>query len=105
MPTPTVILRKWTGRIRTAQQDEYVTYIAGTGLDDYSKTPGNLGFQMLLREIGIAPRKCVGRRSFVFAGNRQLMGTHSDTLFECNSASLEHPTLPIAARRPSSRPD
>ena len=52
MPTPTVILRKWTGRIRTAQQDEYVTYISGTGLDDYSRTPGNLGFQMLLREIG-----------------------------------------------------
>ena len=52
MPTPTVIFRKWTGRIRTAQQNEYVNYIAGTGLDDYSKTPGNLGFQMLLRELG-----------------------------------------------------
>jgi heme-degrading monooxygenase HmoA len=47
-----VILRKWTGRIRTAQQDEYVEYIAGTGLEDYAKTPGNLGFQMLLRELG-----------------------------------------------------
>jgi heme-degrading monooxygenase HmoA len=52
MTTPSVILRKWTGRIRTARQDEYVDYIAGTGLEDYAKTPGNLGFQMLLRELG-----------------------------------------------------
>lgn len=52
MPPSSVILRKWTGRIRTAQQDEYVDYIAGTGLEDYAKTPGNLGFQMLLRELG-----------------------------------------------------
>jgi heme-degrading monooxygenase HmoA len=47
-----VIFRKWTGRIRTAQQDEYVDYIVGTGLDDYAKTPGNLGFEMLLRDLG-----------------------------------------------------
>jgi len=52
MTSPSVILRKWTGRIRTAQQDEYVAYIAGTGIEDYAKTPGNLGFQMLLRELG-----------------------------------------------------
>src|SRR6185503_14252303 len=52
MTSPSVILRKWTGRIRTPQQDEYVAYIAGTGLEDYAKTPGNLGFQMLLRELG-----------------------------------------------------
>ena len=51
MTSPSVILRKWTGRIRTAQQDEYVAYIAGTGIEDYAKTPGNLGFQMLLREL------------------------------------------------------
>jgi heme-degrading monooxygenase HmoA len=52
MTSHSIILRKWTGRIRTAQQDEYVDYIAGTGLEDYAKTPGNLGFQMLLRELG-----------------------------------------------------
>jgi heme-degrading monooxygenase HmoA len=46
------ILRKWTGRIRTAQAREYVEYIAGTGLDDYARTPGNLGFEMLVRELG-----------------------------------------------------
>lgn len=47
-----VILRKWTGRIRTAQEQEYVAYIAGTGLEDYARTPGNLGFEMLLRNLG-----------------------------------------------------
>jgi heme-degrading monooxygenase HmoA len=52
MGTNHVIFRKWTGRIRTAQQEEYVQYIAGTGLDDYARTPGNLGFEMLLRDLG-----------------------------------------------------
>lgn len=52
MTTSHVIFRKWTGRIRTAQQDEYVAYIVGTGLDDYARTPGNLGFEMLLRDLG-----------------------------------------------------
>ena len=36
MTTPSVILRKWTSRIRTPQQDEYVAYNAGTGLEDYA---------------------------------------------------------------------
>lgn len=52
MSTSEVIFRKWTGRIRSAQQEEYVDYIAGTGLDDYARTPGNLGFEMLLRDLG-----------------------------------------------------
>ena len=52
MPSNTVILRKWTGRIRTSQEKEYVEYIAATGLQDYAKTPGNLGFEMLLRDLG-----------------------------------------------------
>ena len=46
------LLRRWTGRIRTSQQREYVEYIAATGLDDYARTPGNLGFEMLLRDLG-----------------------------------------------------
>ena len=52
MNTTAVILRKWTGRIRTDHEKEYVNYIAGTGLEDYGQTPSNLGFQMLLRELG-----------------------------------------------------
>lgn len=48
----TLILRKWTGVIRTADEAEYVAYIEGTGTADYAATPGNRGFQMLLRALG-----------------------------------------------------
>lgn len=51
MSTPKVILRQWTGRIRSTQRDEYVDYIFRTGLQDYASTPGNLGYQMLVREL------------------------------------------------------
>lgn len=47
-----VILRKWTGRIRTTDQKEYGTYVARTGAVDYSRTAGNLGFQILMRPLG-----------------------------------------------------
>ncbi|WP_210212495.1 hypothetical protein [Mesorhizobium sp. M2A.F.Ca.ET.042.01.1.1] len=47
-----VILRKWSGRIRTAEEEAYVAYIVKTGLKDYSETPGNLGCQMLMRTLG-----------------------------------------------------
>jgi len=47
-----VILRRWTGRIRTAERDAYRTYIERTGGSDYASTPGNLGFQMLFRDVG-----------------------------------------------------
>jgi hypothetical protein len=46
------ILRRWTGRIRTADADAYVRYIEETGLAEYRRTPGNLGCQMLLRDLG-----------------------------------------------------
>ena len=46
------ILRKWTGVIRTDDEAAYVDYIKATGLEDYASTPGNLGFQMLLRRLG-----------------------------------------------------
>lgn len=47
-----MILRRWTGRIRTAEEAEYRAYIAATGGADYRSTPGNLGWQMLFRELG-----------------------------------------------------
>ncbi|MCJ8157348.1 hypothetical protein [Sphingomonas sp. LaA6.9] len=47
-----IILRRWTGRIRTADRDAYVHYIEGTGGADYRNTHGNLGFQMLMRDLG-----------------------------------------------------
>jgi heme-degrading monooxygenase HmoA len=46
-----VILRRWTGRIRTADKADYADYIEGTGGADYTSTPGNLGFQMLFRDL------------------------------------------------------
>ena len=47
----TVILRRWSARIRTTDEDDYVAYIAGTGIADYRATPGNLGAQMLVRTL------------------------------------------------------
>jgi heme-degrading monooxygenase HmoA len=51
MSEPTIILRRWSSRIRTSNEDEYVAYIVATGLEDYGSTPGNLGYQMLLRAL------------------------------------------------------
>lgn len=47
-----MILRRWKGLIRTTDREAYVRYIEGTGGVDYGSTPGNLGFQMLLRDLG-----------------------------------------------------
>jgi len=47
-----MILRRWKGLIRTAERDAYRAYIEGTGGTDYTATPGNLGFQMLFRDLG-----------------------------------------------------
>jgi len=48
----TIILRRWSARIRTTDEADYIAYITGTGLDDYRATPGNLGAQMLVRTLG-----------------------------------------------------
>ena len=47
-----MILRKWSALIRTADEAEYVRYVEETGLEGYAATPGNLGFQLLLRTLG-----------------------------------------------------
>ncbi|MBW8812991.1 MAG: hypothetical protein JF588_06155 [Caulobacterales bacterium] len=47
-----MILRRWSGRIRTAEKTEYADYIRRTGGDDYLSTPGNLGWQMVFRDLG-----------------------------------------------------
>lgn len=46
------ILRKWTGVIRTEDEAAYADYIDATGISGYAATPGNRGFQLLLRVIG-----------------------------------------------------
>ncbi|HTE51766.1 MAG TPA: hypothetical protein VK698_13020 [Kofleriaceae bacterium] len=52
MSSGTVFLRTWTARIRSAEEGEYAAYIERTGASDYGATPGNLGFQLLMRDLG-----------------------------------------------------
>lgn len=47
-----VILRRWSGRLRTAEEEKYLAYFNRTGAVDYGKTQGNLGFQILMRGLG-----------------------------------------------------
>jgi heme-degrading monooxygenase HmoA len=47
-----VVMRRWSSRIRTGDRAAYAAYISGTGGADYRSTPGNLGFQMLMRDLG-----------------------------------------------------
>ena len=48
----TTILRRWASRIRTENRAAYTDYVRRTGAADYGATQGNLGFQMLLRDLG-----------------------------------------------------
>ncbi len=47
-----MIVRMWRGWVRTDRTAAYVDYITGTGLAGYRRTPGNLGAQMLTRDLG-----------------------------------------------------
>lgn len=47
-----VVLRKWTGRIRTKDQEKYAHYVITTGLKDYAIVKGNLGYQLMFRALG-----------------------------------------------------
>jgi len=46
------VLRRWVGQIRTTDRKRYTAYIAGTGGADYTATPGNLAYQMTMRDLG-----------------------------------------------------
>jgi heme-degrading monooxygenase HmoA len=45
-----MIVRMWTGTVRTADADEYADYIRDTGFAEYGRTPGNRGAWLLRRE-------------------------------------------------------
>ena len=47
-----MILRKWSARIQTAQADAHIAYVEETGATHYAATEGNLGYQILLRDLG-----------------------------------------------------
>jgi len=46
-----MIARMWRGWVRTERAAAYVDYIIGTGIAAYRNTPGNLGAQMLTRDL------------------------------------------------------
>lgn len=43
---------RWASRIRIEDRVAYTGYVERTGVSDYGATEGNLGFQMLLRDLG-----------------------------------------------------
>jgi heme-degrading monooxygenase HmoA len=47
-----VIARMWRGSVATERAAQYVDYIGKTGLAEYQRTPGNLGAQMWIRDLG-----------------------------------------------------
>ena len=47
-----MIARVWRGWVSTGRAAEYVAYINATGMAEYLDTPGNLGAQMLTRDLG-----------------------------------------------------
>jgi heme-degrading monooxygenase HmoA len=47
-----MIARIWRGWVATEQVRDYVGYIDRTGIAEYRSTPGNLGAQMLTRDLG-----------------------------------------------------
>ncbi|HEY7113264.1 MAG TPA: antibiotic biosynthesis monooxygenase [Thermoanaerobaculia bacterium] len=44
-----MIARIWRGNVRADKADEYLAYVEKTGLDEYRRTPGNLGAFVLRR--------------------------------------------------------
>jgi hypothetical protein len=47
-----MVARIWRGWVATDRVDDYVGYIEKTGIAEYRQTPGNLGAQMLTRDLG-----------------------------------------------------
>jgi heme-degrading monooxygenase HmoA len=47
-----VIARIWRGWVATERATAYVDYIKETGIAEYRQTPGNVGAQMLTRDLG-----------------------------------------------------
>ena len=47
-----IILRRWSGTVRTERAAEYASYMAETGGDELQTTAGNLGHQITLRDLG-----------------------------------------------------
>jgi heme-degrading monooxygenase HmoA len=49
-----MIMRQWRGRVPREKEQEYLSYLHATGLDEYRSTPGNLGVFATTRPVGKA---------------------------------------------------
>lgn len=47
-----MIARMWRGWVRSELITEYVDIVERTGMSEYRATPGNLGAQLLTRDLG-----------------------------------------------------
>jgi heme-degrading monooxygenase HmoA len=47
-----MIARMWRGVVHSEKLDDYVDVVEETGMDEYRRTPGNLGAQILTRDLG-----------------------------------------------------
>ena len=47
-----MIARVWEGLVPTGKADAYGDYLAGFGVEDYKRVPGNLGVNLLRRDDG-----------------------------------------------------
>ena len=47
-----MIARMWRGVVPSDKLEEYVEIVEETGMDEYRRTPGNLGAQILTRDLG-----------------------------------------------------
>jgi heme-degrading monooxygenase HmoA len=45
------VMREWRAEIRRGLKAEYVDYVMRTGIDEYLKTPGNLGATLAVRDL------------------------------------------------------
>jgi heme-degrading monooxygenase HmoA len=49
MPVTKIVIRRWSGQIRSEDEADYISYVEVTGLQEYRSTVGNLGCQLLVR--------------------------------------------------------
>jgi heme-degrading monooxygenase HmoA len=47
-----MIARMWRGWVHSDRLQEYVAVVERTGMAEYRTTPGNLGAQLLIRDLG-----------------------------------------------------
>lgn len=47
-----MIARMWRGVVRSERLAEYIEIVERTGMSEYRVTPGNLGAQLLSRDLG-----------------------------------------------------